>query len=590
MYNCYYYIKLPIPSISELSVISISHSLSPVMKIERSLSLFNATIRKGLYGGLEPAVYVMSAAPGIGKSTGVVEALIEAKTLGFPDNCSILILTNTLAEGQAFVDRAGLDWFDYAFQTSNIKYNKFGAGKNAVNKVPVLFATHSMARRRLGGLSSFEDAADFHYKGKRRSLVLWDESYLPAEYAALGLNDLLMLPGSLHGCPRSDIAPFEGLRLGNSELIAGGTIAIPDAVREVADNVGKSGKKIPERAKQAIDALSKLAGSTATLRRAKDGSWSLVGIGKPMPADMVPMIVLDGSAALTGRYGDWAAYGMTVKHLEPATVDYTPLTIHWWNRGGGLTELSKPEGRRTVFAGIATVANAKPSERFLIIIKKAHCGFDAEGNAILPAELEKAITSPERIKVITWGRHLAVNDYRDFENVILVGSYDYGEAAYDAIASAATGIVPAEVDYVARQRARDGEFMNNVYQAVGRVRVRQRSGALSGTANAYFIMADSSLRRELVHQAFPGVTIEVWTPVAPKKRPKRDIVLEQVLIELNKQSSVTFGAVIKACGSDDRSFLTKVVKDIRFKDALTTYGIRIVSHNFTKMHMTKAAA
>jgi hypothetical protein len=546
--------------------ISISSKLSPDDKIKRAFSPLKGKMEQALDGGLDPAIYVMSADAGTGKSTAVQTLLAEWKSKGFPGHGAIIFL-NTLVEIDAYIAGAKLDKADYAVFTSDPVYARYGAGREAAGIVPVLFTTHSMARRRLTGCASFKDAECFQYNGQPRALRVWDEGFVPAEHASFDLNDLHMLPGSLKGRSREVIRLFEGLYQNLATVVAGDLIPIPVEVRGVADAVMTTGRRITEQARRTLQALSKLAGSNAQINGSADGGWYCIGIGLPIPADIEPLFVMDASARLTSRYDDWSAYGMKVVSLEPAALHYGNLAIHWWDRGCGKTAMNKPDDRRAIIDAVAELINSKPTEGFLIVMSKEFSVIGPDGGPAIPGDLCSAITDTKRVNVTTWGRHLSSNDHRDLENVVILGSYNYGDGAYDALALAAKGAIFGTANVGDRRREEANELKHNVYQAVCRVRCRNNIDGDCESANVYLIMTDSERRRRLVTSAFPGCSIVSWAPTGLKLK-KADRVLSVLLQLLQEKSFVTKDELTAACGSDDRSFLTKVNNQVRFKAVL----------------------
>jgi hypothetical protein len=547
--------------------VEISSKLSPGDKIERAFSLLKGKMQQALDGGLDPAVYVMSADAGTGKSTAVQALLAEWKGKGFRGDGAIIFL-NTLAEVDAYVMGAKLDRADYAVYTSDPVYARYGAGREAAGLVPVLLTTHSMARRRLAKHASFKDEECFHYNGQPRALRVWDEAFLPAEYSSFELNDLHMLPSALKGRPRHLVAMFEALEQSRATVAAGDLIPIPAEIRGAADTVLSSGGKVTEQAKRTLEALAKLAGSDAVINGSADEGWYCIGIGLPIPADIAPLFVLDASARLTKRHCNWPSYGMKVVALEPAVLDYGNLAIHWWDRGCGKTAMNKSDDRRTIMGAVADLINSKPTESFLLVMSKDFAKIGPDGRPTIPDDLSRSVTDAERVSVTTWGRHLSSNDHRDIENVVILGSYNYGGSAYEALALTAMGAItgnPSMGDD--RRREEAAEFKHNVYQAVCRVRCRNRTGGDCEPANAYMIMTDSDRRRELVRAAFPNCSFKPWAPVLLKEN-KGDKVLSALLRLLDGRSFVTKKELAAACGSDDRSYLTKINNQVRFKEAL----------------------
>ncbi len=529
-------------------------------------------MNEALSGRLKPAVYVMSANCGTSKSVTTQKGIRDYKASGFRGG-GIIIFLATLPEVDAYVLGSGLDKDDYAVYTSNREYAARGAGVHAANQVPVLFATQSKARRELAKVSKYVDASCFNYRDMPRAFRVWDEALTASEYASFKYIDLMGLSSALKVLPVADRKLIYSLSERAGRLSAGGSIDIPNGIRDIADHVAKSKLSVSETVRQTLDALTKLAGSKAYMGADTGVEGSLIGIGKPLPSDIGPLFVLDASARLTNRYDDWSSYGIDVVMLDPAVLSYSNLTIHWDDRGAGKTAMRNPNDRRSIYKAIAEAVNAKPSERFLIVMAKEFAPPDEKGRSIVPADLAGMIDDPSMVAVTTWGRHVGTNAYREFENVVIVGPLNYGDRAYDALAIAATGDAIGIVDKEQRKKQADSEFMHNVYQAVCRCRVRVRDGGECGEANAYFIMSDSDDRRELIRRAFPGCSIERWMPVTKTNTKKLDKVLEIVISMMKEKTMLSFDDATAACGGTGASYLTKINKAARFKDALKAYGI-----------------
>lgn len=578
----------PTPLLSDTIPVPITTNLSPGGKIKRAFSLLERKMKEALDGTLEPAIYVMSADAGTGKSTTVQRLLAGWKSKGFPGG-GVIIFLNTLAEVDAYRAGAGLNNADYAVYTSDPVYARYGAGREAAGTVPVLFTTHSMARRRLAGRASFKDADCFHYNGQPRALRVWDEAFLPAEHAAFDLNDLHMLPSALKGRPRHLVAMFEALEQNRATVEAGDLIPIPAEIRDVVDAVLATGSKVTEQARRTLEALAKLAGSKAQINGSMDAGWYCIGIGLPIPADIASLFVLDASARLTSRYRDWSAYGMKVVALEPAALHYGNLAVHWWDRGCGKTAMRKPNDRRTIMRAVADLINSKPTEGFLLVMSKEFCLIGPDGMPVIPGDVSGAVTDAGRVSVTTWGRHLSSNDHRDIANVVILGSYNYGDSAYDALALAAFGAMTGVANAEDRRREEASEFKQNVYQAICRVRCRNRIDGDCDSASAYLIMTDSNRRRELLRDAFPGCSITSWAPTTSRPRT-RDHVLSVLLELLSTKSMVSTAELIAACGSKNRSYLSKINKQEEFKEGLRSNGISRSKSTYVSSKQIKLAS
>ncbi|RZK30706.1 MAG: hypothetical protein EOO61_18905, partial [Hymenobacter sp.] len=180
----------------EPSSTPISISLSPGEKINRSYSILEAKMNEALSGRLKPAVYVISGDCGTSKSITTQKVIQDYKVNGLRGG-GIIVLLATLPEVDAYVSGSGLDKDDYAVYTSNRDYAARGAGVHAANQVPVLFATHSKARRELAKAGKYADASCFYYRDMPRALRVWDEALTAAEFASFAVDDLMALPSAL---------------------------------------------------------------------------------------------------------------------------------------------------------------------------------------------------------------------------------------------------------------------------------------------------------------------------------------------------------------------------------------------------------
>jgi hypothetical protein len=137
-------------------------------------------MKEALQGKISGIIRIYPFDTGLGKSTLIKSFIAEWKAEGFKPEGSILIALNTKSEINEFAAGCGLDETEFAAYTSDDAVNEIGAGANMIDRVPVLFTTHSMLRRRLIK-KTFESAREFYYKGGPRSLRIWDEHSLRAE-------------------------------------------------------------------------------------------------------------------------------------------------------------------------------------------------------------------------------------------------------------------------------------------------------------------------------------------------------------------------------------------------------------------------
>ncbi len=557
---------------SSSTPISIEKSLTPGEKIDRALSILKGKIGEAFEGRVKPGLYVQSADCGTGKSKAAQDSIAAWKDRGFPGDGGIIVAVSTLAEIDAYVAGCKLDTTDYAAITADPAYNAYGLGRNRTTEARVLFTTHEQLRRRLLEKGSFATAEPFFFMYGPRGAIIWDEGMAAALPASFDLPALAALPDALPGRNNKDGRAFEALVPDRPKRVPGHVIFVPPATAKLAQDLAMGKNKIGERPRQTLDALSKLGNSCAYLIGDADKGWSFIGRGKPLPTDLPATIVLDASARLTHSYDHLHRYGFNVVLMEPVVVSYASLNIRWWSRGCGKTTLAKPEDRRRIIGVITDLVNDRPHEQWLVVHSKAF-GREVGGITGLPADLTDKFANPENVHSVTWGRHLGSNAFRDIGNVIMLGSYNYSDAAYEALHLAVSGQPGGVVTKEQRRGREDAEFMHNVYQAVCRSRIRQHVDGVCQPATAYLIMAHTEERQRLVERAFTGCSISAWQPVKSKRISKFDLITTTMMSLFDGRTILSKTEVIEACGGTDATYLDKVVRGERFRKFATEHGI-----------------
>jgi hypothetical protein len=567
----------------------IDSHLSPGMKIDRVLSILRGKLGEAFEGRVDPAIYVQSVDCGGGKTDAAQKAIANWKAGGFPGRKGIIVAVGTLTEIDAYSTGCKLDTTDYAVVTAHPTYNAFGLGRSQSNDARVLFTTHEQLRRRCTESGSFAATECFYFKGASRNTIIWDEGLVPALPASFDLNDLQALPAALRGHNKRVRDAFEALVPDKPDRVLGRVVVVPYDTARLAQDIALNDKaKLSERSWQTLDAMSKLGGAKAYLGTGKDGDWTLIGTGMPLPSDLPPTFVLDASARLTGNYDHLHRYGFNVVHMPPALVSYANLDIRWWNKGCGKTALANPKDRTSIINVCAALINERPDELWLVVHSKAF-GSEVAGATGLPNDLTAELRKPQNVSSVTWGRHLGSNAYRDIANVIVLGSYNYNDAAYEAMHLAFSGSTDGRVTLAERRRREDAEFMHNIYQAVCRSRIRQHVDGGCQPATVYFIMVRGDHRERLVQRAFAGCTISEWQPVVPTKSNKIDLITAMMMKLFETRTVITKAALTEACGGKGKSYLDKVFRTPRFAAFIAANSITVMGTTLYRPKMSKAA-
>lgn len=194
----------------------------------------------------------------------------------------------------------------------------------------------------------------------------------------------------------------------------------------------------------------------------------LLGLTEPLPADLAPLIVVDASGRVRNAYGIWEAERGDLIRLPGAGNVYEGVNLHHWHRASGRDALAEPNQLNEIASGIAQAFQRDPEGEWLIIASKAVL----EG-------LKLAVTGHDhplherQLHWLNWGRHRSTNDYKDVENVVIVGLHRYRPTDYQALALAASGKPLWSKDYPDPSIVRHGELKHNLLQAACRGRLRQ---------------------------------------------------------------------------------------------------------------------
>src|SRR5262249_43065984 len=159
--------------------------------------------------------------------------------------------------------------------------------------------------------------------------------------------------------------------------------------------------------------------------------------------------------------------------------------------------------RALLIDGIARTLDTKPGEKWLVIYhKKPKKVGDIKG------DVEKLLkmTPKSNINWLTWGRHMATNEYRDVEYSIIAGLNSYAEGAYEAFKRLASGrrAVDGPVTDEEYNDTRLGEHFHNLLQAGTRNASRKSVGAGCHPAHIYLIAPNNSgVPEKLTTKVFP---------------------------------------------------------------------------------------
>ncbi len=383
-------------------------------------------------GHCPPKVFVSAVDPGIGKTQAMIHFARALVSSADHRQVGMMIGVARLNETASIAKTLGIPADRLAVLTSDEELNAITS--TAPSGAQVLVTTQQRIERATAG-RGFEGTAGFHYGGLPRRVRVWDESWLPGHAVTLSKDDLLVLPKLIrpYSPELADALPLFALSL--TDLEDGAAVEVPNfAVRcgvsleDIAarSTSRRSGLRGDQEA--TFEALAAMNGRTV---RARQDGWAgntLLTYRDTLPSDLAPLLVLDASGRVRTTYVWMEQHRGNLVRLRPAVKDYSPLTVHFWKTSGSKTGFERDCD--ALVKGIADTVLRKPSEDWLVVVHKPSAKVK-DVAAALRRYLRGQIG--QNLKVITWGNHMASNEFADVPNVILAGTLFMRESFYTAL-------------------------------------------------------------------------------------------------------------------------------------------------------------
>jgi hypothetical protein len=531
------------------------------------------TMERMAKGEAPAKFYLSSLDPGVGKTTALRFFIDTLLSKPWHQDVGVLLCVARLDEVKNLVESIGIPTELLCVMTSRVDLNAMG--RASADEARVLITTQQMVERRING-GDFKDASDFHFNGHPRRVRLWDESFQPGAAISIGRFALSSLFE-----PLSNSYPkmTEGLiRIFNevSTCEDGTLYDLPD----FADTSGTDLNDLlrlfdwndkDDAKRRDLSFLWWLSGRTVVVRKDDATNRAAVEYNETLPADLAPMVILDASGRVRSMYSDMENdRGMLVR-LKSATKLYDKLTVHTWTVGGGKRAFQRNGNK--LMDGIARTIDTKPDERWLVVVHQK----DARVGDVQKGVSERLLKTPSgNVKFITWGNHMASNDYVEFSNVILAGTLFYRTSHYDALKRLASGRRPVDgpVTKTELEKTQDGENMHLILQALCRGSVRKSDGESCHPCDAYIIASVRSRIPALLETIFPGCQQKRWKPIERTLQDHVKSAIEYIGEHVYVEGSmIRFTEVAKALGMSPLDFRNCVRRDEDFKDTLAEMGV-----------------
>jgi hypothetical protein len=372
-------------------------------------------------GKCPPKVFLSAIDPGVGKSQTVIHF---ARALLLSDahrRVGMIICVGRIVEVEALADELNDQRDKLAILTSDETTNAKGGA--TPNQAQLLITTQQRIERSTDG-KSFDAASAFHYRGRPRPIRVWDEAWLPGITVTLNAYDLLLLIK-----PFLSLSPelAGALKMFADHLLAaadGDALDVPDFGKahdlssyDILGAVASTTGGLRDEQQVAASELVALSGQTVRVRLDGKTGATMLSYRDTLPFDLLPLLVLDASGRVRETYGSIERHRGTLVRLRPATKDYSPLKVHVWKTSGSKTGFANRP--LDLAKGMADTILSKPDEQWLAVVHKP----DKKVKNVEKAIRRRLSTSVgANLQVITWGQHMAPNEYADVPNVILAGT------------------------------------------------------------------------------------------------------------------------------------------------------------------------
>lgn len=469
---------------------------------EQAIRAFFEVMERGLLGELAPSFYLLALDPGMGKTTAILAFLKAWRSAGFVPASSVLVGLSTLQELEVFVRKSGLAADEFAVLTSDPEMNALGLPPQRHGEARVLFTSQAMIRSRTRG-KTFAEVSEFHFEGQPRPLRLWDEDILPRRWRTIRIDNLRSLASPLR--PQfPDYADQMGA-FGDAvrSMEVGSIVTVPEEAA-LCLSVLPSALQAASELRGTVEALQEMAGQRMRVEAGTYYGKELLGLTEPLPADLRPLVVVDASGRVRDAYRVWETERGDLVRLPSAGNLYLEVNLHHWHRASGKDALSDPVALREIASGITKAFERDLEGQWLIIAPKD------------PLEdLREAVNAHShpltegQLHWLNWGRHRSTNDFKDVENVIIVGLNRYRPTDYQALALAASGKLLDAKGLSDLAALKAGELKHNLLQAACRGSLRQANHGRAAPCNVFVIGKVDDAER-FFDQVFPMCNYVAW--------------------------------------------------------------------------------
>jgi hypothetical protein len=478
-------------------------------------------LEKAAKGLLEPNVYLCSLDCGTGKTTVVMAFLSSLVSVPEFNHVGVLVCLSRRKEIESYVEKTGLQKDEYAVYTGkdNTELNAMGLGKENADKARVVFSTQAIVQLACDN-RRFSDVSDLLFNGRKREVVIWDESLMMAEGVHLSTYDLDCLPRRFSPSYPVAVDMIKDAIEKVEEAKDGDIVILPDFDTDSdasSNDVACLLDEFDDDRKIAA-ALWFLSGRSVTVRRDEYRRNNVaIDYREVLPADLMPLVCTDASGRVRGTYLNWEKSRSNLVRLPTTRKTYRNLTCNVWSTSGAKSAFASQE--RELCEGIVEVINKRPDEDILILVHKPRTGrYDVEKTIRGLVGVDQS-----HLHFLNWGAHTASNDFAKCKTVICAGTLFQRTTVIEALARAASGI-PSDEGAISKETLREveiGESKHHLMQGACRGSMRLSEGGDCSPCELFIIASERSGIPRSLREVFPECRVKRWRPVV---RPLKGIV------------------------------------------------------------------
>jgi hypothetical protein len=349
----------------------------------------------------------------------------------------------------------------------------------------------------------FGSASRFHYHGKRRALVCWDEAFSFNRPVVLNADTVVALSEAMRRQSNEAATALKRWSVDVDTLT--GLCAVPDFEGmgvdfiRLEDDVGDRDELVSQ-----VKALAVISGDRGFITR-QGAATSLVTHYPEIPSSLMPVLVTDASAKVNPCYTQMARK-VSVRWLKDASKTYRNLSLRIVNTAASRSVYRNPkttQGRDLLDMAARYIASVPAGEKVLVIGYRGWFNMKGVEETNLEEALKKRLKpeDSDRMAYLTWGRHTATNDHKDVKHILLLGLNFIPKAAGHAASGAALDFNlkdehPTEDQIKDMQR---GMLMDATLQAL--LRGNARNG-VDGDCDVMEVVIPQSRRNGLTEQEY----------------------------------------------------------------------------------------